>query len=67
MNAISDSEFIRFFKDLHDHLLTRVSKPEYTRLENEASPAFQRYLKAKGIGFQQATQKCIASIRKNVQ
>ena len=35
------SEFIRVFKDLHKHLLTKVPKPAYTRLDNEASPLLQ--------------------------
>ena len=48
----ADSEFIRLFTDPHEHLLTRGLKPSYTKLENEASPAFQRELKAKNIDLQ---------------
>ena len=46
------SDFIRVFTDLHYHLLTRWIKPAYMRLDNEASPTFQRELKAKNINFQ---------------
>ena len=42
MKEISDSEIIQFFKDLNDHLLAKRIKPEYMRLDNEASPVFQR-------------------------
>ena len=55
MKSRSDSEFIRVFTDLHEHLLTRGLKPAYMRLENGASPAFQRELKAKKTDFQLAT------------
>ena len=41
MKAISDSKFIRVFKDLHDHLLSRGIKPAHMRLDKEASPAIQ--------------------------
>ena len=57
MKEISDSESIQVFKDLHEHILTRGLKPEYMRLENEASPDFQRYTKAKGIEFQLASTR----------
>ena len=52
MKSRADSEFTRVVMDLHEHLLTRGIKPAYTRLENEASPAFQRELKTKNIDFQ---------------
>ena len=52
MKSIEDSEFIRVFKDLNEHLITRGINPAYTRLYNEASPAFQRELKSKNIDFQ---------------
>ena len=42
MKLRSDREFIQVFTDLHEHLITRGLKPAYMRLENEASPAFQR-------------------------
>ena len=42
MKSRADSEFIRVFTDLHEHLLTRGVNPEYMRMVNEASPAFQR-------------------------
>ena len=54
MKPRADSEFIRLFTDLHDHLLTRGINPEYKRLDNESSPAFQRELKAKNIDLQLA-------------
>ena len=41
LKAISESEFIRVFKDLHESLLTRGINPEYMRLDNETSPNFQ--------------------------
>ena len=52
MKSGADSRFIRFFTDLHEHLLDRGLKPAYMILENEDSPAFQRELKAKNIDFQ---------------
>ena len=52
MKARSDSKFIRVLKDLHEHLITKGIKPEYTRLENEAYFAFQRELKSKDTDFQ---------------
>ena len=54
MKEISDSKFILVFKYLHEHLLTRRLKPSYIILDNEASTAFQRELKYKGIDFQLA-------------
>ena len=54
MKEISDSEVIQVFRDLHDHLLTRRRNPAYMRLDNEASPSFQRELKSKDIDFQLA-------------
>ena len=51
MKSQADSEFIRVFTDLHEHLLTRGIKPAYMILENEASPAFQRKIKAKNIYY----------------
>ena len=54
MKAISESEFKRVFKYLHEHLLTRGFNPEYMKLYNEASTAFQRELKVKNIEFQLA-------------
>ena len=38
----ADSDFIRVFTDFNEHLLSRGLKPEFMRMENEASPAFQR-------------------------
>ena len=52
MKAISDSNFVRVLKDLHEHLLTRGLNPLYIILYNEASPAFQRELNSKYINFQ---------------
>ena len=52
MNSRADSEFIRVFTDLHENLLIRGLNPAYTRLDNEASTAFQRELKANNIDFQ---------------
>ena len=52
MNSISDSEFIRVFTDLHQHLLTRGFNTSYIRLYNKAFPAFQRELKANNIDLQ---------------
>ena len=52
MKSRADSEFILVFTDLHEHLPTRGLNPAYMRLENEASPAFQRELLAKNIDFQ---------------
>ena len=52
MKVKTEKKFIRFFKDLYEHLLTRGIKPEYMQLENEASPYFQRYLLAKDIDLQ---------------
>ena len=49
MKERSYSEFIRVFKGLHDHLLTRGLKPAYMRLDKEASHAFQRDIKSKDI------------------
>ena len=49
MKERSCSKFIRVFRDLHDHLLTRGLKPAYMRLDNEASHAFQRDIKSKDI------------------
>ena len=52
MKSRLDSEFIRVFTDLHERLLARGINPAYMKLDNEASPAFQRELKAKNINFQ---------------
>ena len=54
MKSRADSKFIRFFTDLHGHLLARGLKPEYMRLYNEASPDFQIELKVKNIDVQLA-------------
>ena len=54
MKERPDSEFIRVFKDLYDHPLTKVYNPEYMRLDNEASTLFQRELTTKDIDFQLA-------------
>ena len=54
MKSRADIEFIGVFTDLHDHLLTREINPEYTRLGNEASPAFQREINSNTIDFQLA-------------
>ena len=45
MNNRKDKEFTRFFQDLYGHLTTRVLKPNYVVLDNEASPSFQALLK----------------------
>ena len=37
-----DSEFIRIFKYLHEHLLTRLIKPAYMILDNEEYTVLQR-------------------------
>ena len=42
MKSISDRDFIRVFTDLHGNLITRGINPAYMRLDNEASPDFQR-------------------------
>ena len=52
MKAISGSKFIWVFKDLHKHLFTIGINPEYKRMDNEASPTFQKELKSKDIDFQ---------------
>ena len=53
MKAISDSEFIRVFKDLHDHLLARGLKSAYMGPDNEASlPPSKENLESKNINFQ---------------
>ena len=54
MKAISDSEFIRVFKYLHEHLLTKGIIPSHMRLENESSQALQSELKYKYIDVQLA-------------
>ena len=54
MKEKSDNEFIRVFKDLHDHLLARGVKSAYMTLYNEASTDFQREIDSKGIRFQLA-------------
>ena len=38
MKNRTDKEFIRVFQDIHGHLTKRVLKPNYMRLDNEASP-----------------------------
>ena len=66
MKPRPDSKFFQVFKDLHEHLITRGIKLEYTRLKNEASPVFQRKLKSKDINFQLAppgTHLCNAAER----
>ena len=53
IKARSDSEFNRFFKDLHEHLLARGVNPAYMRLYTEyPPPAFQRELNSKDINLQ---------------
>ena len=52
MKAIIDSDFIRVFKYIHDHLITKGIKPAYMILLNEASPTFQIELNSKDINFQ---------------
>ena len=54
MKSMTDSKFVWFFKELHAHILTSVLNTAYMRLENEASPAFQRELQAQDIKFQLA-------------
>ena len=53
MKSTADRDFIRVFTDIHEHLLNRGIKPEYTRLNNKASTAFQ-IEKPKDIDFQPA-------------
>ena len=38
MKARSDSELIRVFKDLYEHLLTSGTNPAHMRLDNESYP-----------------------------
>ena len=52
MKNRTDKEFICVFQDLHGHLNTRGLKPNYMRLDNEASPTFQTLLKDKCIDYQ---------------
>ena len=52
MKEIIDKEFLRVFKDLHYKLNMRGLKPDYKRLDNEGSPAFQRELQSKDIDNQ---------------
>ena len=52
MKSIAYSEFIRVFRDLHEHLLSRGINTGYMRLDNESSSAFQREPKAKNVDFQ---------------
>ena len=54
MNKRTDKEFICVFQYIHGHLTTRVLKPNYIQLDNEASPAFQALLKYKCIDYQLA-------------
>ena len=54
MKSRTDKELIRVFKYLHGHLTTRCLKPNYMRLDNEASPVFQTLLKEKRINYQLA-------------
>ena len=49
MKSRVDSDFIWVFTDFHENLLTSGIKPTYTRIDKEASPAFQREIKAKNI------------------
>ena len=60
MKSRADSKFIRFFTDLHGHLLARGLKPEYMRLYNEASPDFQIELKVKNIDVQLAPPRNVS-------
>ena len=52
MKSLADSEFIQVLTDLHEHLLTRVLKPAYMILDNEASPTFQIEFKSNNIDFE---------------
>ena len=52
MNSRAGSEFIRVFTELPENLPIRGIKPAFTRLDNEASTAFQREIKAKNTDFQ---------------
>ena len=45
MKISTDKEFIHVFQDLHGHLTTRVLKPKYMQLDNEASPELHYLLK----------------------
>ena len=54
MKNRTDKEFIRLFQDLHGNLTARGLKPNYMRLDNEESPAFQALLKDKRIDYQLA-------------
>ena len=49
---MTDKEIISVIQDLHGHLTTRFLKPNYMRLDNEASPAFQALPKKKCIDYQ---------------
>ena len=51
MKSIENSDFIRVFTYLNEPLMNRGINPSYMRLENKASPAFQRELKAKNIDY----------------
>ena len=54
MKNRTDKEFIRIFQDIHGHRTTRGLKPNYVRLDNEASPSLQYLLKDKCINYQMA-------------
>ena len=67
MKSRAESEHLRAFNKLHQFLVDRGFRPEFQRLDNEASFEFQRNLRSKNIEYQLAPPPCIDAILRNGQ
>jgi hypothetical protein len=52
MRNCSDTEHLRAYNSLHQHLVERGFKPQLQKLDNEASKALKRSIRDKGIDYQ---------------